>query len=115
MLIILLQVAFVLTDHFEMTGHPKLGDIFVMKGYGWEWNGTEYKKYELVRFIRKFSNTLNLEDLSCSILTDEKKLMLRMRGQHYATLSGIHHKKCECLLYHGLATPLSFGCGLLTF
>ncbi|EIM84116.1 P-loop containing nucleoside triphosphate hydrolase protein [Stereum hirsutum FP-91666 SS1] len=70
----------------------KIGKAFYLQGYGVEWDGAEYVRYSLRRLIPKFQGTKNINELMCSVLTDEKKILLQARGMLYASLSGIHYK-----------------------
>lgn len=73
----------------------KIGKAFYLQGYGVAWDGTEYKQYSLRRLIPKFPGTKNIDELICSVLSEEKKIVLQARGKLYASLSGIHYKSCE--------------------
>lgn len=86
----------------------KIGKAFYLQGYGVEWDGAEYVRHSLRRLIPKFQGTKNINELMCSVLTDEKKILLQARGMLYASLSGIHYKTCEFVARNHSASNSSF-------
>ncbi|KDQ49905.1 hypothetical protein JAAARDRAFT_42499, partial [Jaapia argillacea MUCL 33604] len=87
------KIAFVLNSRY----YDDYSNCFCLDGMAYAWNGSKYSTTSVSRTVRSFPGSVELESLSCKVLTPELEAKLTERGRLYTTLSGVHYKQFRTL------------------